>query len=422
MSPSPHAVFAELFDYTSPRQLDPGGYARPAQTAHRFLADGTGKAPSTRCRSPILPSACSPPCCRPRCRANTYHPGSFPRLSASRCSPTSAANVGRAALGVDVHLWIRELSRVDRAVRATAEYRWSDDGALAEDTELFLPAVYCRHCGRSGWGARLAPTGSALDVTDEAIRADHAAGGPRFRALDLRPRRSARDDHSNRGLAMVPHRPPRTRRHRTRPRQRGGGRRPGAAGAHAHRRQTPTSSQPTTCARPAAPPDAIRFLGSAVATQLSVTLSNLFGDNNLDAAEKKALMFTDSVQDAAHRAGFVQARSHSLSLRTALRGALGEGELDLDELSQAVISRAGNDPMLRYQLLPPDIVDRDEFVGFWKAGVHQAPAERPRTGPSDGYSSTLIWNSVCSHAPAAHWSSPAVSPPRCTWVHRIARR
>ena len=71
--------------------------------------------------------------------------------------------------------------------------------------------------------------------------------------------------------------------------------------------------------------DGIRFLGSAVATQLSVTLSNLFGDKRLDAAEKKALMFTDSVQDAAHRAGFVQARSHSLSLRTALRGALGDG-------------------------------------------------------------------------------------------------
>ena len=118
--------------------------------------------------------------------------------------------------------------------------------------------------------------------------------------------------------------------------------------------------------------DGIRFLGSAVATQLSVTLSNLFGDKNLDPSEKKALMFTDSVQDAAHRAGFVQARSHSLSLRTALRGAIGDGdgELDLTEVTQTVISRAGNDPVLRYQLLPPDIVDRDEFVGFWKSNVH----------------------------------------------------
>lgn len=81
-------------------------------------------------------------------------------------------------------------------------------------------------------------------------------------------------------------------------------------------------------------------------------------------------MFTDSVQDAAHRAGFVQARSHTLSLRAALRAALGDSELDLTELTQAVINRAGDNPILRYQLLPPDIVDRDEFVAFWKANAH----------------------------------------------------
>jgi ATP-dependent helicase YprA (DUF1998 family) len=278
------------------------------------------------------------------------------------------AEAGRHALGVDVHLWIRELSRVDRAVRAATEYRWSDDGALADDNELYLPAVYCRHCGRSGWGARLAPTGSALDVTDEAIRADHAAGASRFRALisapaeaqvaggvdgmrwfhldhrellDTTPDPESVDVVDGRVLPVLTLMGP----------------------------DADEQSKDDVCPACSAA-DGIRFLGSAVATQLSVTLSNLFGDKHLDAAEKKALMFTDSVQDAAHRAGFVQARSHSLSLRTALRGALGNSELDLDELSQAVISRAGNDPMRRYQLLPPDIVDRDEFAAFWQPSAH----------------------------------------------------
>lgn len=278
------------------------------------------------------------------------------------------AEAGRVALGVDVHLWIRELSRVDRAVRATTGYRWSDDGAVADESELYLPAVFCRHCGRSGWGARLAPTGSALDVTDEAIRADHAAGAARFRALISAPAEAHVPDPVE-GLRWF----------------------------HLDRREllnaAPDPDDPDLVNGRVLPvltlvgPDAdehstkdvcpacggadgIRFLGSAVATQLSVTLSNLFGDKNLDAAEKKALMFTDSVQDAAHRAGFVQARSHSLSLRTALRGALGDAELNLTELSQAVITRAGTDPVLRYQLLPPDVVDHDAFVGFWKADVH----------------------------------------------------
>lgn len=275
---------------------------------------------------------------------------------------------GRAALGVDVHLWIRELSRVDRAVRASAAYRWSDDGAAADESELYLPAVFCRHCGRSGWGARLAPTGSALDVTDEAIRADHAAGAARFRALISAPA-EAHVAESVEGLRWF-HLDHRELLHTA----------PDAEDPDlVNGRVLPVltlagpdaDDESTKDLCPACGDvDGIRFMGSAVATQLSVTLSNLFGDKNLDAAEKKALMFTDSVQDAAHRAGFVQARSHSLSLRTALRGALGDGELNLTELAQAVLARAGTDPVRRYQLLAPDVVDQPEFVGFWQAGTH----------------------------------------------------
>ena len=277
------------------------------------------------------------------------------------------AVTGRAALNVDVHLWIRELSRVDRILRATAGYRWSDDGVAADDDDAYLPAVYCRHCGRSGWGARLAPTGNALDVTDDAIRADHAAGSSRFRAFISAPVEAQLDMKID-GLRWF------------------------HIGNREVLTQSPDPESADVLAGQVLPvlalagPDAdekssndwcpacgvedgIRFLGSAVATQLSVTLSNLFGDKDLDSGEKKALMFTDSVQDAAHRAGFVQARSHTLSLRAALRAALDHGDLDLAELTLQVISAAGNDPFRRYQLLAPDIVDRGEFVAFWKQGT-----------------------------------------------------
>ena len=49
----------------------------------------------------------------------------------------------------------------------------------------------------------------------------------------------------------------------------------------------------------------------------------MFGTPELDSREKSALVFTDSVQDAAHRAGFIQSRSHALTLRTLVRQALG---------------------------------------------------------------------------------------------------
>ena len=113
--------------------------------------------------------------------------------------------------------------------------------------------------------------------------------------------------------------------------------------------------------------DGIRFLGSAIATQLSVALSTLFGSTGLDQAEKKALVFTDSVQDAAHRAGFVQSRSHSLTLRSVLRQAVGTEPAGLDRVVDRIIELAGDDPHRRYRILPPDLADRDEFAGFWRA-------------------------------------------------------
>ncbi len=288
------------------------------------------------------------------------------------------AEVGRAALNVDVHLWIRELSRIDRAVASGTSYRWSDDGVHEDGDVMHLPALYCRHCGRSGWGARLAPTGHTLDVTDDSIRADHAAGATRFRALISAPAEAqlaATGPDEVEGLRWF--RIDDREIVDTAPDPDGTDQLEGKVlpvlvltGENAEEDSTNDTCPACRVA------DGIRFLGSAVATQLSVTLSNLFGDARLDADEKKALMFTDSVQDAAHRAGFVQARSHTLSLRSTLRSAIGDAALTLPELCEAVIGRAGDDPARRYHLLAPDIVDHDEFTPFWQPDASTAARKK----------------------------------------------
>ena len=125
--------------------------------------------------------------------------------------------------------------------------------------------------------------------------------------------------------------------------------------------------------------DGIRFLGSAIATLLSVTLSTLFGDEALDPREKKALVFTDSVQDAAHRAGFVESRSHTLTLRALLRHAVGDHPVSLDALVDQAIAAAGDDPFRRYRIIPPDLVERDEFAPFWQRPRAREIPARVRT-------------------------------------------
>lgn len=279
------------------------------------------------------------------------------------------AEIGRAALNVDVHLWVRELSRIDRALSSSADFRWADDGAVEASEVEYASALFCRHCGRSGWGVRLAPTGYALDPDQSSVRALHVSGGARIRALIFAPLEAQLDPPvpDLRWLRIedreISDEAPDPESHEVLE-----GRVLPVLALHGPAADDDSAKDVCPACNTA---DGIRFLGSAVATQLSVALSNMFGDAELDTDEKKALMFTDSVQDAAHRAGFVQARSHTLSLRSTLRNALGEkasgtGMLTLPELCEAVLDRAGDDPVRRYHLLAPDIVEREEFGAFWK--------------------------------------------------------
>ena len=80
----------------------------------------------------------------------------------------------------------------------------------------------------------------------------------------------------------------------------------------------------------------VRFLGAGTATLASVTTTQLFSDRGLAGNERKLLVFTDSVQDATHRAAFIANRSFGFTFRGLLstEGALvkrGEGERAKEE-------------------------------------------------------------------------------------------
>ncbi|GAA0628967.1 DEAD/DEAH box helicase [Sporichthya brevicatena] len=298
------------------------------------------------------------------------------------------AKVGRAAANVDLHLWVRELTRIDRSVSAVPRYRWADDGEHADhadeptaDTGLALPALFCRHCGRSGWGVVLAPTGHDLDGADEQIRRRKLARDARYRPLLHAPTEGdaviaeaagqpePRLVPGLRWLAvrerqLLPHPPSNTADFR------GGSVLPVLTHTGDDAGDRSIDDTCPACGQK----DAIRWLGSAIATLLSVTLSTLFGTENLDEREKKALVFTDSVQDAAHRAGFVQTRSYSLTLRAVLREAVGREPIDLQALVDQVIANAGDDRHRRYRIVPPDLADKEQFEPFWKrAKLREVP-------------------------------------------------
>ena len=287
----------------------------------------------------------------------------------------------RDAVSVDVTLWLRELTRVDRIVSSEPGFRWSDDGpelAAAGHGTAALPAVYCRACGRSGWGVTLAATGRDLSDRDDSIRVDHLSRSRRFRALLHAPGEAAAVAAAAASGRPHPEQQAPNLRWLHMPQRTILARRPAdddddllegrvlpvvmIDGDNTDIEKRSRDDECPSCGRT----DQIRFLGSAIATLLSVSLSTLFGDADLDAAEKRALVFTDSVQDAAHRAGFVDHRSHTMSLRTALRRPLDRWQT-LTQWVDVAMRAAEDDPFARYRLVPAALVDQVAFEPYWKA-------------------------------------------------------
>ncbi|MDU7360670.1 MAG: DEAD/DEAH box helicase [Propionibacteriaceae bacterium] len=275
------------------------------------------------------------------------------------------ALVGRAAANIDLHLWVRELTRIDRTASPAAHYLWSDDGERLSEDDAF-PAIYCRHCGRSGWGVELGPSGNQLVGNPSSIRRSHLAKQGRFRALIHAPGEGLEStearleglqwfDTAARALqATAPDSDDRELREgRILP-------------VITHVGLDAESNSRKDVCPACQESDGIRFIGSAIATMLSVSLSSLFGTPQLDEREKKALIFTDSVQDAAHRAGFVAARSQVLTMRAVMRDAFADVvELDLEQLTDAILARAGDDLVRRHRILPAELASDDRLRPFW---------------------------------------------------------
>ena len=89
-------------------------------------------------------------------------------MSGSRSWPTLAAalshvraTAGRARLGVDLHLWVRELTRIDRVASSAARYLWSDDGTLTDDSGADAGAATALPSPPSTAGTAAVPAGAS---------------------------------------------------------------------------------------------------------------------------------------------------------------------------------------------------------------------------------------------------------------------
>lgn len=289
-------------------------------------------------------------------------------VSAAREALASADDTPRLAplLTVRLQLWLRELTRMVSRVGGTPELLYADDDPQGrpvpgqvetEMSELRLPLVHCRDCHGAAWGTLKAEDDPHISRDLAAFYRHYFQQGPNVCLLYPLGDASPPAQRNGQVKQLCPNCTALTHGD-----AQGACPTCGAADLlrvwqptlqerRKDRLMTATDRCPWCLSR-----GGLSILGFRAASLSSTLLARLYQSPYND--DRKAIAFSDSVQDAAHRAGFFEARTWRQALRQALNGWLaGYGQtLPLDRLGRAFAEsmrrQAGSD---------------ENFVGRWLA-------------------------------------------------------
>ncbi len=232
-------------------------------------------------------------------------------------------------LYLQIQLWVRELSGVLRVLGNEPKFTWKDNVGKKYDPKS-LPAYFCRDCGSSGW----------LGIKDD--NKNHFYEDPKqvydyyfdhhknlyfintleHKHIEEYEPTTTINDYLNKIDLSIHDKPGE-----------------GQFKIHAVRKLSNTKSR-HTCPE-CNTENNLGIIGTKVATLSSITVSQILA-SDLDPRpeqSRKILAFTNSVQDAAHQAGFVEARNYRFTFRSSLQKVINQinAPLNLNQLQVAFI-------------------------------------------------------------------------------------
>ena len=275
-----------------------------------------------------------------------------------------------------VQFWQRELRRMVATVEETPQLVFADDQP-AETKDKVLPVLNCRECGNTGWGAVRKQTGDRAIACDlQSFYVAYFANHPLTTVVypttvDTDPLKPLRTDattwtpqklctsclslnHIDNAICtacghdeiIAVTEPNLIKERKTRQ---------GNVIREA-RHDCPFCGAA----------NGLSILGSRAASLSSVVIGTLFG--SAYNQDRKLITFSDSVQDAAHRAGFFGARTFRTTLRTALYQYL-EQQSGPQPLNQVVTgfqqhwqTQFGNDADYIATFIPTDL----QWLNEWR--------------------------------------------------------
>ena len=358
-------------------------------------------------------------------------------LVASFCSLVAHAREMRSRkssvlVPTQVQLWIRELRRLGRIVSDVPAFSWLDEPIPGAKS---LPTFHCSECGESGWVAL-----QNLDL-DSSVESREVAGW----AMESDPTKIYRGwfgqkeeqsglnrksqyifvispwtEKQNGGGDKQPEQLPLTSKDdrafffcpESLVIRRGDGPCPLTGDARRFRVRIDNRTRQLEngrvigdqgCPR-CGSKEGLFFVGAQSATLASVAIDEMFGSilNN----DPKLLAFTDSVQDASHRAGFFSARTYHFAFRTALQHIINAAKTDgagkagiplmeagsrlFDYWSVTEPGRPGSIKETMAVLMPPDLQEYKPFVDFRNNPV----IEKPPSALFRDIQNRLTWQAV----------------------------
>ena len=221
-------------------------------------------------------------------------------------------------LYMQVQLWQRELSGILRYVQKEPEFVWR--GSLkTDDDRVALPMYFCRDCGASGWISRRLATDDRYCSDIRTVNLAFANKEKEVVLLNTEMKRhEAVDDYTGDNALNVTH--------------------------YVRMKDLTEASQSDSdtirlrvCSKQTSNKngnqkfvrtcpecnggDTICQIGGRTSTLSSVAISQVLSSDfdNADAKERKILVFTNSVQDAAYQAGFYEARTFRFLFRQSMQ-------------------------------------------------------------------------------------------------------
>ena len=225
-------------------------------------------------------------------------------------------------LQVRVQLWLRELRRMVGEVSVTPTLRFADD-LNEEQLHRHLPVVNCRSCGSTAWAGLKRQRDAFISGKLEDFYPAFFGDDPKVTFLfPEEPGAQIRPLESGVALFCASCLNLTERLDRERCSSCGGGEliRVYVSNQRINRGERAIAKHDCPYCEAE---NGLTIVGSQAASLTSVMLAQLYSSSFND--DKKLLTFSDSVQDAAHRAGFFAARTYRFNLRSAIQQCVQGG-------------------------------------------------------------------------------------------------